>query len=339
MSNFVSQKENVHLAIAFDNNYSTLCYVLLTSIFENNRTTKFCIHAIATDVAEVEKQEIKEFVTRSSNEIQFYTIPKEAVTGTAILKNSHITIAAYYRLFFPSLVPAGIKKLLYLDVDIIVIDNLEELYNTDISPYAVGAVVDSNMGLRPELGIRKENSYFNSGVLLINTEVWHQENITQKAFAFLQQHPEKIRYEDQDALNGVLVDKWFSLNKKYNITKFDIPAALQQKDYKTFLSDKVIIHYTNGRDKPWRILNKNKLRFLYYEYLKKSPRKFEPMYKDLKLKPNIIYHFCKIRMAEFLLSYPLLYQATKKANFYIRELSGIGNKPRSKKNNRVLKHS
>ena len=51
-------KENptpVHIAIAFDEDYIAPVYVLLTSIFINNRECRFKIHAIATNVLKAEK--------------------------------------------------------------------------------------------------------------------------------------------------------------------------------------------------------------------------------------------------------------------------------------------
>lgn len=302
----------IHLAIAFDENYVTLCYVLLTSIFENNKSVKVVIHTIATGVNETDRAEIKEFVNKNGNEIYYYDIDSNNLQGLIFSRNSHLTPAAYYRLFFPAIVPAEVKKLLYMDVDIVVVGSLVDLYNTDMGSYAVGAAIDSNTKKRPDLGIYEPKSYFNSGVLLMNTDEWRKQKVTENAFEFMAKHPEKIKMEDQDALNGSLVNKWYKLDPKYNVTLFDIPENLKRSEYNSFIADKVIIHYTKGKHKPWMILNKNRLRFLYHLYLKKSPAKYKKKYVDFKLKPVILYRFLKIRAGEALIPYPKIYKIAKK---------------------------
>lgn len=94
-----------------------------------------------------------------------------------------------------------------MDGDIIVRNNLNELWNTDIKDYAIGAVPDQSEGLivfynrlkyPPRLG------YFNSGVLLINLKYWRDNNLTEQFNKFLQTYPERVVFHDQDILKYTL---------------------------------------------------------------------------------------------------------------------------------------
>ena len=106
--------------------------------------------------------------------------------------------------------------------------------------------------------------------MLINIEEWKRQGISQKTTKYLIDFPQNIKWVDQDALNAVLIKNWQKLSCNYNLTFYHIPQYLPKQEFKNFLSDKVIIHYTT-QNKPWIENCTNRLRYLYYYYLDKSP--------------------------------------------------------------------
>ncbi len=56
----------------------------------------------------------------------------------------HTSVATYYRLRIPEILPQNISKALYLDGDIIVEQDLKELWNLDLSNAVLGAVEDAD---------------------------------------------------------------------------------------------------------------------------------------------------------------------------------------------------
>lgn len=309
----ITEKPNtINLAIAFDQNYITPFYVLLTSIFYNNKESNVIIHTIATGVDEQEKNKICEYVHQNNGSIFFYEIDKNSVSGFGVPENSWLTAAAYYRLFFPSLIPKEVEKLIYIDTDTIIIGNLSDLYNLNIGSIPVAAVQETLRKPRPELGIYDRQNYFNSGVMLINIPEWKKQEISEKAIRYVRDFPGKLKCVDQDALNVVLVNNWYQLDRNYNVMFQDIPIDLPVKKYESFLKEKVIIHFSLGDHKPWRALCQNKFRYLYHYYLKKSPRSFEKKYTDFEFTPYKVYKFYKIKIREMLLGHPRTFHALKK---------------------------
>ncbi|MGI4885948.1 MAG: glycosyltransferase family 8 protein [Janthinobacterium lividum] len=295
----------IHLAAAFDQNYVTPFYVLVTSIFHNNPANRFHIHSIATGVSEQEREEIRQYVQRHDSAISFYELTPGSLKGLIEPKQSYLSLAAYYRLFFPALVPADVEKLLYLDTDIVVVGNLAELYNTDLSGYPAGAIAEvSATKNRPDLGIYEIGTYFNSGVLLMNIPEWRKQRISERAIQFIHEFPEKIVWIDQDALNVAMMDNYVKLAAKFNVIPSDIPKGLPKSKYLEFLKDKTIIHYTLKEHKPWNVRGKNKFRHLYHDYRKQSPRAHEKKYKDFQLTPGTVKTVIKVRVLEALLNYP-----------------------------------
>ena len=295
-------KDNrIHIAVAFDQNFIIPFYVLLTSIFLNNEKHSIVFHTIAEDLDESEKNRIINFVRQNNADIFFYSLDKQIVQQFILAKDSpHITAATYYRLYFPELIPPDIDYLLYLDTDIIVIGDLGKLYQTSLGSFPVGAVSDAKILKRPDLGVEIEGEYFNAGVLLINIKEWKLRGVTQKAVEFLITFPEKIILADQDALNAVLSNIWYKLDKGYNITFYDVPRRLKERQIELFLKDKAIIHYTT-QNKPWLLTCTNRLRNLYHYYFQKSPVATTNKYVDEELKNKHRFKLIKRGLKEFLI--------------------------------------
>lgn len=317
LTNYMKQDESLslHLAFAFDRNYITPFYVLLTSIFHNNRSVKLSFHVIATDVSESDKIEIKDYVLSNHASIQFYDIKSE-IEGVHFPKRFYFPDTTYYRLFFPSIVPEGIERLLFIDVDAIVVNSLSELFTLDLKSYPLGAVIEPDGEIRPELGVYEKYNYFNGGVLLFNIGAWKRQNILNKCIQFIRDYPERIRWVDQDVLNAVLVNNIYRLDHKYNHRSPFVPKDLRRKDIPSFIKDKVIFHYTGPVDKPWNGVCKNRLRFLYYHYFNLSPCAHERRYKDFKWTKTYLIPFFKYTVAQTLIEYPAVLKAWRRLKQY-----------------------
>jgi lipopolysaccharide biosynthesis glycosyltransferase len=297
----------IQIAVAFDQNFITPFYVLLTSIFASNTENIFHFHIIAPGLTKEEKQQITDFIQKNKSALSYYEIP-ESLLDTDLPQSEAYPISIYYRLLFPFLVPDNIQQLLYIDTDIVVINNLAPLYQTDISLVPVGAVIEKYVGSKPELGIHEPGRYFNSGVLLMNIRQWKEQKITEKTLHYLKENSHKLRWMDQDALNAVLVNNYYPLDFKYNLTTEFIPKKLPRKGLQEFLNDKVIIHYTSGGSikKPWSGLSRNRLRFIYHDYLKKSPHNSQKKYTDISYSFGYLIQFAKVRVFEFFIEHPVL---------------------------------
>lgn len=306
------QHNEIHIALAFDENFIIPFYVLLTSIFKNNKENNISFHVIATGVNEKEKNRVTEYVGSNNANIHFYDIHKfhqiDAL-NTSNLKSSTLTIAAYYRLFFPFLVSSTVKKLLYIDVDTVVLNNLENLYFTDISPFPVGAVKDNTGGLAnsplllEKIGV-KINELFNSGVLLIDIEKWKQENIFETAMQFVSNNKEILKYHDQDALNYALKHNWFELS---NLNNFSHSAISIDHTKKEILKNNkiIILHYTAS--KPWHFTNGARLRSFYYYYLNKTPAYVnKKKYFDFDWTYRSFHGYIYMRAVEFYFDHPIV---------------------------------
>jgi lipopolysaccharide biosynthesis glycosyltransferase len=129
-------------------------------------------------------------------------------------------------LFIPYFIAAEIETVLYLDVDMIVQKDVSTLFDIDLSKYVVAAVLDPRIitfdnswgGVLnyQELGLPGTTRYFNTGLLVMNTKLWREQNVTEKIINCIEQHKKFANYPDQYGLNVVLANKWLELDPLWN---------------------------------------------------------------------------------------------------------------------------
>jgi lipopolysaccharide biosynthesis glycosyltransferase len=74
----------------------------------------------------------------------------------------HISIATYFRLLLPSILPPLLERVLFIDSDIVINGSLEEFWTTPIDGYAMAAATDRNLDTqRKRLGLAPDSPYFN----------------------------------------------------------------------------------------------------------------------------------------------------------------------------------
>lgn len=251
--------------------------VMMTSVCVNNTKEDICFHVVTDeDVSSSQRNDLKEVVSLYSRKtVTFYTVPQDFLKIHFPNVDSRIPRTAYFRLFLTELLPKTIDMVLYFDGDIIVRHPLLEIWNTDITNYAVAAVPDYDEGLiekynrlcyPPSLG------YFNSGVLLINLKFWREHRVLNQFLDCMQKHADKFVNWDQDVLNFVFCGQKLMLPIKYNLQHghlWKVPRFDYWKYEQQLIEarkDPVIIHYT--LEKPWMkyVQFRNPYSSLFYKY-------------------------------------------------------------------------
>jgi lipopolysaccharide biosynthesis glycosyltransferase len=168
---------------------------------------------------------------------------------------SHLTAASLLRLRLPSVLD-GIDRVIYLDCDLVVLNDITTLYDTDLSDFPLAACLDFwltgappfappgwDIGewhkfLREVVGLGDWKTYFNAGVLVMDLNRFRNTGLAQAAEEFLERTNYKTPFVDQEALNHVIDGAFVRLNSRWNVL-----AALGHPN-------PWIIHYA-GPNKPW----------------------------------------------------------------------------------------
>ncbi|MBK6274553.1 MAG: glycosyltransferase family 8 protein [Chitinophagales bacterium] len=252
----------IHIAITINKDFILPASVMLTSLLENNNKNKIHVH-ILTDTKSFHLNLLKRTISKYNNSYSFYYLDNEFIQKMEdFTLSAHADYANYFRIFISDIIDPSIKKILYLDVDIIVCADLLELYNTDLSDNAIAAVYDDNAEYKIKLGIPSNYGYFNSGVLLMNLNYFRKYQLVKTLTHYIKNNQEKLNCWDQDALNAVLYDKCIQLSPIWNVTYFIVS---QHPDIKPNIA-----HFT-GMHKAWhKHYCQHPYKQLYFDYLKKD---------------------------------------------------------------------
>lgn len=275
-----------HLLVCIDQNFMEQLCVHMTSFCAFHTNDDFTYHVIHDGLTVADKARIKSHLS-SNFDAYFYSLDNESLAKRVTVSKEtkdRLSIATYFRLVAPQLLPQNIEEILYLDADIIINSSLQDLYFCLSEDEVVAAVVDINLIDRARDVLNIEHDYFNAGMLMLNLNTWRKNNIGDLAFDFLDKSsPLESVFNDQDALNGVLGKEQIKLLDK----NFNYQTCQVQNDEVNgeVLSSPAVIHYT-GVDKPWY---SNSSHYFAAEYLFfRGKTEFSLSPRKLKLDERII---------------------------------------------------
>jgi lipopolysaccharide biosynthesis glycosyltransferase len=191
----------------------------------------------------------------------------------------------YFRLFIDQLLSDQIEKIIYLDSDIIVEEDISELWQIDIGENHLLAVQDmgkslitthSDLAGYQDFNISPTAKYFNAGLLSIDLNKYRKFQIGDRCWEYLNQYREQIKFADQDALNAVLAGKWGELDPCWNRTPWLLHYSCWQEspfsepDYHNLMKSPYIIHFATP-SKPWHFkVNYREDEKRFYHYLDRT---------------------------------------------------------------------
>ena len=189
----------------------------------------------------------------------FIEVKEEEFKGFPI--SSRYPLEIYYRLFASDLLPKTLDRILYLDVDIVVIQSLRELYNMDFESnlYIASSHVNERMTHlnAKRLGLKEDVPYINTGVLLMNLELLRKQLNKQDILNYVNAYKKNLVLFDQDVLTALYGDKTKLVDyRKYNLSErmmnfYNLRNPRSRIDLDWVKKNSVIIHYC-GRMKPWK---------------------------------------------------------------------------------------
>lgn len=260
----------MHIVSCTDTNFVIPLGVMMHSLCVNNEKEELHFHIIVDDtVTEQQKDELRTVVPEDGT-IDFYLINIENIRQYLIVRVENFPVPIYYRLLMAKILPETIKKVLYLDADIIVRHDLSELWNTSLEGLAVAGVPNASFINHCErLGYASNLGYFNSGVLLFNLDYIRNKELTKQFIYYIKANPEKLIMPDQDVLNYVLRDCKLMLSVRNNAQEefYRIPPVIKYVDDQSLeegIRNPNIVHYTGI--KPWNSNSRHPLKNLYYNY-------------------------------------------------------------------------
>lgn len=257
----------MHIAFCTDTTYVMPTGIALLSVCENNKEEDITFHLVITDEGKIESdinqkvQPLLDIVAQYNKKAVVYRMAEEQIAQFVCSGEKYVSTTAFSRIFLPELLADDIKKVLYLDGDLVCDGSLKDLWIIELPENCpMGAVVDSNYAspsFHKIAEISNSAHYINSGVLLINLDYWRQHNCIKELVDVANE--KKYPMLDQDTLNNVFQNKIKYLPIKYNLQLVTLLDGVDNchvtlefyDEIKDAIEKPVIIHYLTG-NKPWK---------------------------------------------------------------------------------------
>lgn len=277
------------ILMCFENNFAPIAGIAIRSVIESNidEFDNITFHLFVDDVSSDRKNKLLDEVQDFNKvHLKFYDV-HEIIKPYFENFDLSLTLSSYSRLVAAEILPKELKRILYLDCDLVVVGSLRDIMRTDLQGYYAAAVVDQfvDNAHKENIGMLQTQRYYNSGVLLIDLDEWRNNKLLESRFIeYGKSHLDVITMHDQDILNGSISDYIKPLPLKYNLFAGYYIIKLK-KHYKIYRIDDphfsfsdiaeakgapVIIHYAGA--KPWDSKGyKRKFPYsIYYEIKKRS---------------------------------------------------------------------
>lgn len=303
-----------NITSAADEKYICHIATLLHSITDNKSgDDNITFHLLSNGVSECNIQKLHTQVGDKCNIVVYNISNLRHLLPAGI--PATIAITAYARLFLADIISHDIKTLLYLDCDTIVNKSLTPLFKINMGDFLAAGVLDTlpDNKSKTSVELNRIDPYYNSGVLLINLELWRKENIKKKFIKYLVSKKGIVHHHDQGIINHVLKGRIFTLPVEYNLTSnyFSHPYNYLSKRNTPFYPEKeiieaknrpAIIHYTEGfLLRPWVMGSQHPLKKIYLKHKSYTEWKDTPLSPDKRPAHVKILAFC------FLHLHPVVY--------------------------------
>jgi len=266
------------IACASDEAYLPHGATMVHSAIASRGDTSVRIHYLhGPELAADGKRKLAEMVERDGGEISFLEVPDAWVDPLPMIGSVGKPI--WYTLFLPRLLP-DLERVLYLDVDAIVLDSLRPLWEIDFGDCHLAAVTnvfESYYAHRPEaLGLSGPEEFFNAGMMLLNLDSMRREDCSEALLRFAREQPDLI-WHDQDAFNGVLASRRLALHPRWNAMNSLYLFPWSDEVYGRSTAEEArrnpaIRHFEGPSvNKPWHFLCERETRELYFRHRRRTP--------------------------------------------------------------------
>ncbi|WP_249872396.1 glycosyltransferase family 8 protein [Oceanobacillus saliphilus] len=267
-------KTHMNILVTLNSNYINPLKVMLKSLFMNHENEAFSIYLLHSSLKEEELSTIKEYVEENGHQLNEITIKRDYFADAPVVK--HYSKEMYYRLLAFKFLPSDLDRILYLDPDIMIINDIRRLYDIDLGNKLFAAAYHDRASVKEINKLRLKEyeieAYYNSGVLLMNLKLQREKINEQEIFTFVEDNKKKLILPDQDILNGLYskhiqnIDEIF-FNYDARFYHFYKLTSKNKVDMNYVIKNTSIIHFC-GKKKPWHKNYSGKFHSLYKHYEK-----------------------------------------------------------------------
>lgn len=249
-----SSRDNLVL-LTFDDNYVDQSINLILSIAAHHPTgvSFVCI------CPELKQENVQQLLALEPG------IRLQCFAYTPAVDTGRWSPCAVFRLFCPWLLEEEIKRVLYMDSDILCTGSLDALFALEVPCIAMANEISGNVSSTQEETFRKDfptQIYCNSGVVVFNLDYMRQNCSFTEIYDALCSLSGKVGYLDQDFLNAYFMGRITYLDAfHYNFQAYEVRRT---RMYNKAVRYSKLVHFSVG--KPWTCKSDLRLTLLYLKH-------------------------------------------------------------------------
>ena len=285
-----AEMSTIHIAFCINEAYAPYITVPIKSIGENHKSSYVVVHILTDYISKCNSERLADVVM----EYEHINIEMHIVDDSLLksLKTTAIwPVHAWFRILLPDIIAAKVDRILYLDADTLVTDDLGELFTKNMTDKAIAGVLDIQNFFDKtykRCGYESRKQYICSGVLLLNLDYWREHNLTDKIVNWAKLNSDRIKFPDQDAINYICRDTKIVLPLRYGFMHcfcdYDFFYGQTCRDeLKECIKHPAIIHFCGcppwGKEYRKHILHH---RWMQYNRMLRNPVKRTYQVKGLK---------------------------------------------------------
>ena len=270
----------MNIICTIDNNYIRHCAVMLRTLREANPDEDLSVYIVHEALDPKERAKLVGYLGEFLPSVSLLQVEPRLLSHFPV--SGHISIATYFRLLLPSILPPILNRALFIDSDVVINGSLRELWETPFEGHSLAAVTDRNLDMQRErLEMDADSPYFNAGMMLIDLEAWRRANVLERGMAYAIKNRDKLNNWDQDVLNHLFEKRVLLLHQRWNAMShlwgldqawMDERGGLLNPEEQQAHDGPAIIHFAGGgRAKPWDYRCNNPWKDRYRQFLAQSP--------------------------------------------------------------------
>ena len=303
-----------------DNNYAPYLGVSIQSLLENNKSAESIVFYVVSDnISDDNIERLKRQIAKHGDSRRLVLIDGRQWVDRLVSLN----ILPYrggqttnLRLFFMEYIEKDVERLLYLDCDTVINDDIGELFSMPMENSPAAVALDSLSGkeYKAIIGFSPDDKYFNAGMVLFNIENWVKNDCQKKLTELMNDPKYNLPNNDQDFLNLLLKKDKMIISPRYNFqtthkvysnrsyyASYSKEGYYSEKEIDEARSSPAILHaYRFLGQFPWHKNTPHPWRDIFWQYVARSewsdlkPRESKGMLFAIerilfKITPNAIF--------------------------------------------------
>lgn len=263
----------MNLLFCINPKFRPLLCQCLRSIVKNGGEERYDAYILHSDLTDADMDAVRAV----SGRVSCCFLSVDAGNFDGFPESSRYPRQIYYRLAAPLLLPEELDRILYLDVDTLVINPLKELYTMDFQGNYYIACTHIREALTKlndrRLNVPDGSPYVNTGVMVLNLPALRENLTMDEIRRTALQKIDSFWLPDQDLLTVLHGDKILLADtQKYNLSDrilniYNANPKNPRHNLDWVRENTVVIHYC-GKNRPWKPHYIGQLGVFYEETVK-----------------------------------------------------------------------